>query len=274
MKGRAVDTTTQTITILILLVTLVTSVIATQFIRRRRDVIALRQIAAYQAVPLMVGEAIEANRPIHMSLGSAGIGGSNTLLALVSAEMFFQVARRAAIGATSPILTVSDPTAIPLGQDMLRRAYQSRDLVNRYKRGNVRWYPSGPRSLAFAAALTATLGDDKVAANVLMGSFGAELALVAEAAQRRNQSLIATSDQLEGQAVAFAMSDQPLIGEEIFTAGAYMDGKPSHIAALVAQDVLRWLLILALLVPTALAVGDAILNGRFTAALGRLLGGG
>jgi hypothetical protein len=45
-------------------------------------------------------------------------------------------------------------------------------------------------------------------------------------------------------------------------------------AGAVVQDILRWLLILAIFVPTALAVGDAILNGRFSAALARLLGGG
>jgi hypothetical protein len=188
--------------------------------------------------------------------------------------LFYQTAERAAIGGIAPILTVSDPTAIPLGQDTLRRAYQSRDLLERYHRGSVRWYPAGARSLAFAAALTATIGDDRVSANILVGSFGPELALVAEASARRNRPVIAASDQLEGQAVAYVLADQPLIGEEIFTAGAYLDESPSHIAGVVTQDVLRILLIIAILIPTALAVGDAILQGRFTAAIGRLLGGG
>jgi hypothetical protein len=269
-----VDSTVQILTILILLLAMVVSVVMTQFVRRRRNLFPLRIIPAYQALPLAVGEGIESNRPVHVSFGGAGLGGAQTLLTLASAELFYQTAERAAIGGIAPILTVSDPTAIPLGQDTLRRAYQSRDLLERYHRGSVRWYPAGARSLAFAAALTATIGDDRVSANILVGSFGPELALVAEASARRNRPVIAASDQLEGQAVAYVLADQPLIGEEIFTAGAYLDESPSHIAGVVTQDVLRILLIIAILIPTALAVGDAILQGRFTAAIGRLLGGG
>ena len=38
-----------------------------------------------------------------------------------------------------------------------------------------------PVALAFAAALTATMGDDHVSGNVLAGIYGAELALVLDA---------------------------------------------------------------------------------------------
>lgn len=258
---------------LILLLTMVVSVIVTQFVRRRRNLYALRDIAAYRAIPLAVGEAIEANRPVHVSFGGAGLGGDSTLLTLASAELFFQVAERAAIGGIPPILTVSNPTALPLGQDTLRRAYQSRGQISNFRHGSARWYPAGNRSLAFAAALTATLGDDRVSSNILVGSFGSELALVAEAAARRDHSLIATSDQLQGQAIAYAFTDQPLIGEELFTAGAYLGKSASQTASLVTQDVLRWLLVLVILIPTAVAVGDSVLNGRFSLAISRLLGG-
>lgn len=263
------DGTTQIITILILLLTMVVSVIVTQFIRRRRDLYTLRDIPAYRALPMLVGEAIEANRPVHVSFGSAGLGGANTPLTLASAELLYQTAERTAIGGIAPIVTASDPTAIPLGQDTLRRAYQSRGLLERYRQGSVRWYPAGSRSMAFAAALTATLGDDRVSANILVGSFGMELALVAEASIRRDRKVIASSDQLEGQAVAYAMADQPLIGEEIFTAGAYLGGSPSQVAGVVTQDVLRILLIIAILIPTGLAVGDVVLK-----EISRLFGGG
>lgn len=249
---------------------MVISIIATQFIRRRREVATLRLIPAYAALPLMVGEAIEANHPVHVSFGSANLGGSNTLLALASAELFYQTAQRASIGAIAPILTLSDTTAIPLGQDTLRRAYRSRGLLERYPRGSVRWYPAGVGSLAFAAALTAALGDDHVAHNILVGSFGSELALVTDAAARRDQGVIAASDQLEGQAVAFALSDHPLVGEEIFTAGAYLGASASQTGAVVTLDILRLLLILALFIPTVIAVLDSILDGRLWEAIGTL----
>ena len=111
----------------------------------------------------------------------------------------------------------------------------------------MRWYPTGDRSLAFAAAITAVMGDDKVSSNVLAGSFGMELALIMHAAQRRNLPTIAVSDQLQGQAIAYALSDYGLIGEEVFTGGAYLSENPGQIAIAVSMDILRWVLILSML---------------------------
>jgi hypothetical protein len=228
---------------LIIVLAMAVSVIVTQFIRRRKDLFALRPIPAFSRLPVLVGESIESNRPLHLSLGSAGIGGASTLLTVVSAELFYQVAQRAAIGDISPVLTLSDASALPIGQDILRRAYQSRGLLDRFHYSSVRWYPNGNRSLAFAAALTGLMGDDQVASNVFAGSFGAELALLLEAATRRNLPTVAASDQLDGLAVAYALADDVLLGEEVFTAGAYLGGSPSQIAGVVTTDVLRWLLI-------------------------------
>ncbi len=268
------NSTTQFFTLMIVLLTMVVSIIVTQFVRRRRDFYVLRPIPAYTRLPLLVGQGIEANQPVHVSLGSAGLGGESTLLALASAELFYQVAQRSVIGGTPPILSVSDSSAVPLAQDTLRRAYTSRGMLSRYPRGSIRWYPGGGRSLAFAAALTATMAGDRVSSNVLAGSFGAELALPAETAARRGQQLIATSSQLEGQAVAYVMADEALIGEEVFAAGAYLTDKAAQIGSLSALDTLRWLLIIGILIPTIVALGDYFLQGRFSAAIARLLGGG
>ncbi|MEZ4671255.1 MAG: DUF6754 domain-containing protein [Anaerolineae bacterium] len=163
------DSTTQVLTLLIVLLTMVVSIIVTQFIRRRPDLYTLREIPAFARLPSIVGAAIESNRPVHVSMGSAGLGGESTLLALANAEFFYQITRRAVINTTPPIITVADTTALPLAEDTLRRAYASRDMIDRFRRGGVRWYPGGSRSLAFAAALTVTLPADDVGANVLAG---------------------------------------------------------------------------------------------------------
>ncbi len=248
------DSTTQVMGIIIFLLTLVISINVTQFIRRRKDLFSLREIEAYTGLPLAVGVAIEANRPLHMSFGSAGLGGRSTVLALAAAEYFYHVARQAAVGDVSPILTLTDSSALPLAQDTLRRAYQSRGLINKYHSNNARWYPAGSRSLAFAAAITAMMSADKTSSHIMAGSFGAELALVMDLAFRRNQSVIAVSDQLEGQAIAYAMGEPTLIGEEIFAAGTYLSGDASQKGATVTVDILRWLLIIAIFILMAVSV--------------------
>jgi hypothetical protein len=80
-----------------------------------------------------------------------------------------------------------------------------------------------------------------------MGDLGAESALAAEAADRQDASLIAASDNLSAQSIFYASAQDPLIGEELFAAGAYVGAGPSHDASLQVQDFLRWLLILAML---------------------------
>jgi hypothetical protein len=167
----------------------------------------LRRSALYGKCAL-VGNAIESDRPIHLSLGSAGLGGASTLLSIASAEFAYHMIERAAIGDTSPIVTLSDASVLPLAQDSLRRAYQSRGLGAGYKSINARWYPAGSRSLAFAAAITALMGDDRVSSNVMVGSYGPELALITDASKRRKLPIIAVSDQLEGQAVAYALVEE------------------------------------------------------------------
>jgi hypothetical protein len=256
-----VDVTTQTYLVLVLLAALVISTIARLVIRRRVGFYPLRPIPAYTRLPTAIGAAIEANRPLHLSFGSAGLGGQQTPLALATADLAYHAARAAAIGDTPPLITVSNGSVLPLAQDTLRRAYASRGMLARYPRGSVQWYPQGARSLAFAAALTGVMADNRALVNVLAGSFGPEMALPAEAAARQRQQLFASSDQLEGQAVAYALADAPLLGEELYVAGAYLGDEPSRQAMVVTLDTLRLALVVLLGVLVLVSVAEPALRG-------------
>jgi hypothetical protein len=89
--------------------------------------------------------------------------------------------------------------------------------------------------------------NENVSANIIIGHFGPEAALLAEASDRDNVITIGASDQLSGQSVLFANTQDALIGEELFAAGAYLGAGASHVASLTVQDILRWTVILALL---------------------------
>jgi hypothetical protein len=261
MRESPVDITTQTWVVLLLLAALVISTIARLVIRRRVGFYPLRPIAAYHRLPMAIGAAIESNRPVHLSFGSAGIGGKDTPLALATADLAYHTMRAAAIGDAPPIITVSNGAALPLAQDTLRRAYASRGMLARYPRGGAQWYPQGVRSLAFAAALTGLMADNHTLVNVLVGSFGPEMALPAETAARQRQQLFASSDQLEGQAVAYALADAPLLGEELYVAGAYLGREPSQLAMVVTLDTLRLALVVALTVLVLVSIADPVLRG-------------
>ena len=63
---------------------------------------------------------------------------------------------------------------------------------------------------------------------------------------------LAGSDDLPAQAVLYAAAQEPLIGEELYAAGAYLKTGPVHTASLRAQDLLRWVIILAILLGSIL----------------------
>ena len=85
-------------------------------------------------------------------------------------------------------------------------------------------------------------------AHILAGSFGPELALILDSAEQAGQGTLAVSDQLEGQAVAFAMADEVLIGEQMFDAAAYLGTDTSAHADARVKDIWRGLLIMGLAV--------------------------
>jgi hypothetical protein len=98
-----------------------------------------------------------------------------------------------------------------------------------------------------AAGAMPILRDENVSASVLIGHFGTEAALLADAAERQNAFLLGASDDPSTQAALYAAAPEALIGEELFAAGAYLGATQSHTASLTVQDILRWLIILALL---------------------------
>ncbi len=244
-------------TLLVLLLTFVLTILGAQVLRRQRVQLSLRRIRAYQAMPVAVSEAVEGERPIHVSFGGSGLGGASTISALAVADLLYPLMERAAIASQPPIVSLSDPTALGLAQGTLRRAYERRNNVEAYRSTAARWYPQGPRSLAFAAGVAGALADEDSNLSVVAGRFGAEIAFIGEMTMRYDQLFFGQSDQLDGQAVAYVMSERALIGEELYVAGAYLPRRPSplHLSQLLAMEGLRFIVIAAILL---VAVGTFI----------------
>jgi hypothetical protein len=213
----------------------------------RARALQFRRIPAYSAMPLLAGEAVESGRAVHLSFGSSAVRDATTLTALASAEIIYHLAERASLGDRPAFATLSDPVTLGLGQDTLRRAYKARASLGKYRTTMAHWYPQGPSSLAFAAGAGAEILDADASLNVLIGRYGLEMMLLAENAIRYDRTVIAQSDQVIGQAVAYVVSDTPLIGEELYVGGAYLARTPLYIGGVFAQDVLRFLVIVVII---------------------------
>lgn len=248
------DPLTSVFTLLVLLITFVLLTVVAQFLRRQKRLqLALRAIPAYREMPALVSEAVESERPVHVSFGGSGLGLESTVSALAVADLLYPLAERAAVASHPPLVTVADPTALGLAQGTLIAAYRRRENLAGFRNPAVRWYPQGPRSLAFAAGVSGALADEDSNVSVVGGAFGPELAFIGDMTTRYDQTLFAQSDQLDGQAVAWVMSRQPLIGEELYVAGAYLPARPSalHLSQILAMDGLRMLAVLAILLVAA-----------------------
>lgn len=242
---------TAVVTVSILIIAIFANIVIRLTERR-----AMRPISAFDKVAKMAGASIESNQSLHVSIGSATIGDGTTMLALLGSEFIYYATREVAIGDAPPLFTVSEGAALPLAADTLRRAYQhenrrqSLTLINVIGKTPIstRWYPAGKRSLAFTSALMAIQSEDKISGNILMGRYGLELALILEAAYRNKRPTIAGSDDLNGQAIAYAMADDVLIGEEILTASAYLDDDIRSQKRNFSIDLMRGLIVIAIIV--------------------------
>ncbi|PJF34959.1 MAG: hypothetical protein CUN49_13005 [Candidatus Thermofonsia Clade 1 bacterium] len=219
----------------------------------RARAIVLRAVPAYRALQQTVSAAVESGRGVHVSLGSSALLDESALTAIAGAELLYQTAARASGGDLPVTASTSDPVTLGIAQDRLRRAYALRNRPEVFKSTLARWYPSGDASLALAAGVGAALLDEEDSLALLCGRFGAELALIAEAAIRYDRDLLPHSTQIEGQAIAYATSATPLLAEELFVSAAYLEPTPLNIGAAAAQDALRYLVVFALIALAVLA---------------------
>jgi hypothetical protein len=215
--------------------------------RPRQD---LRAIQAFTKLRRGVGLAVEAGQRLHLSLGHGGIAGQSSASAFVGLSLLQRIARAASTSDRPPVATSGEAAQALLSQDTLRSAYRAINAESQFDPGSAQL--SGLTPFSFAAGTLPIVYDQQVSVNILAGSFGSEVALITDAAERTGSVSLGGSENLSAQAVLYAAAQEPLIGEELFAAGAYAQAGPMHTASLKAQDVVRWLLIGAILAGAAL----------------------
>ncbi len=212
---------------------------------RRRSPATLRRIAAFDRLNREVGLAVENGTRLHISLGRGNLFTARGGSALAGLAMLRRIAERTSVSDRPPIVTSGDASLTILSQDTSQSGYRAAGAEDQFRVTAGRM--TGLSPFAYAAGTIPITRDDNVSANILIGDLGAEAGLVTDAADRQDSSLIAASDNLSAQSIFYASAQDPLIGEELFASGAYIGAGASHEASLHVQDILRWVLILAML---------------------------
>jgi hypothetical protein len=214
--------------------------------RRVRDRGApwLRSIPGYGALSDYLGRAAESGAAVHVSMGTGGIGTSVTAESLAGLTVLEHVAAYGEATGLEVIASVSDPSLLPVAQDVMREACASQGHPYSYDPACVRFI--SPNKAAYAAGVMDILGHAGVGCNVMLGSFGDEFLLMSEAGARNEIKQVGGAASPEILPVVYVSTDHTLIGEEIFAAGAYLRQRTSHLASLTAQDWLRTAIIFAI----------------------------
>ncbi len=210
----------------------------------------LRVIPALRRLYRLIGLSVEDGTRLLLSLGPGDLITKNGAPALAGFALLRHLTTRTSLSDRPPVAVAGDAALALLAQDTMEASYRTAGAAEFYQPTSGR--VAGLTPFSSIAGTMPIVRDENVSTAVLMGHFGVEAALLADAAERGNSLLVGSSDDLAAQAALYASATEALIGEELFAADAYLEGSPARVASLTVQDVLRWLIIAAILVGAGL----------------------
>ncbi len=217
---------------------------------RRRAASAFRAIPALTRLYRLVGLSVEDGTRLVIGLGNTSLLSRSGAAALSGLGLVRAVSERTSLSDRPPLAFAGESSLALLAQDNLQAGFAASGAAEHYQPTTGRL--SGMTPFSAAAGAMPVLVDEGVSAAALVGHFGVEAALLADAAERANTLLVGSSDDPAAQAALYASAGEALIGEEIFAAPAYLGAGPAHAASLTLQDILRWLIIFGVLMAAAL----------------------
>ena len=225
------------------------AVVLLYFIRRyqERPAVSLRNIKAYESLQKNISKAVADGETIHISTGRGGLEKTSNPTSLAALSALEKIVEDTTTSNKPPVVTSGDGSLFIATQDTLRDSDDD-SKTPREIAARAQFIAPDSSPLAYGSGVSDIVNRGEFGSNVVLGHLGPELALITEAAEREKLEQVIGTDDLTALSIAFAATDDVLIGEELYAAAAYLHGKPAHIASLQLQDVLRILVTLGILV--------------------------
>jgi hypothetical protein len=227
------------------------------FFNRRRPGRHLRDIPAYYRLSGAIEVAVEDGSRIHISIGRGDILSPQGAAAMVGLSMLRKITTVASDSDHPPLASTGDGMLGILARDTIYSSFRALDLTTGFKPSMGR--VTGLTPFSFASGVMPLVFDETVSTNLMIGNFGSEAALITSAGERSQARTIAGTDNLPGQAIMYASTQDPVVGEELYAGGAYLDVGEMHEASLHAQDIARWVIIGAIVISSL----SGLLKGLF-----------
>ncbi|HDQ70642.1 MAG TPA: hypothetical protein ENN19_00925 [Chloroflexi bacterium] len=230
----------------ILLLSLVTLIGVYLILRlRKKTQTAVRPISAFQDLKVQASYAAESGGGIHVALGNGSLYGEDAITSIAALQVLEALSDEAVAYNAPPIITVGDPTLLPIAQDILRRAYERKGQLEFYNAGQVRFVAPSP--VGYAAGAGDVASGETVTATMMIGAFAQEVSLIADSSVRYNTPALAAVTTPTAISALYPAIEKLAQGEELYAAGAQLTGEDRYMAGLITQDVLRFILVLTIL---------------------------
>jgi hypothetical protein len=225
--------------------------------------VEVRPMAALQAIPEVIGQAAERNKPVHISTGVGALTTSVAPMTVAGMAILRSVCDVAGeLGVPLQYYSVN-AYMIPPMQDMIKAGYEKANRPEMYDESMVQ-FVGGQR--AFMASVMGYFGREQPAANIVAGATYYETyVLFGIGAVTEGCVQIGGTPRLYYQGTVAALSDYPLVGQELFAAAAAITGNSWDVGSLRGQDIcafisLAMLVITSLIALTGSTIWQSLIN--------------
>ncbi len=210
-------------------------VLYTTYHRRARERFTIREIPGLRAIDDAIGRATEMARPVLYTPGWGGDIQRPTTIA--SMNILSHVAAKTAQYHCRLVYPTHDPVIMTVAQEVIQEAYLQAGFPDRYVADDIQYVSSS--QFGYAAAVDGMLSRLKPASVFLLGTFEAESLILAETGNAIGAIQIAGTDSTIQLSFFIVACDYTLIGEELFAASGYLSGNRSILASVQAQDMMK-----------------------------------
>ena len=203
----------------------------------------IRKIAGLDAVEEAVGRSTEMGKPIMYILG---IGYVTDIPTIAGLTILGRVAKKAAEYDTRIMVPSYDPIVMTTAQEVVKEAFTEAGRPDTYRKQDIMYLTQD--QFGYAAGVDGMMLREKPGAIFLQGLFFAESLILAETGHSIGAIQIAGTTETAQLPFFVAACDYTLIGEEMMAASVYLQKEPLMLGSLVAEDFLKILIIIIVLI--------------------------
>ncbi|MBN1484458.1 MAG: hypothetical protein JXA37_07020 [Chloroflexia bacterium] len=225
--------------------------------RGRIKQVSLRPLEPIEALRTALRRAAEMGETVHLSPGGGSLHQADS-----AAETLAGLA--ALRGVAEEALSLGVPVQASSNDALVNVMAEKALSLAMYEAGQ----PAGLRTesrfvaqqnpLAYAAGVMDTLGQPDVQANVLIGSFGEEILLMGEIGAEQTSFQVIGATRLLSMPFLPLLTQEFLLGEEVYAAPAYLKQSPVRMVGILVQDGIRMVLLLLIVLGVILATVGAL----------------